>query len=430
MIDRLLSGPGRADPPCRHFGSCGGCSLQHFEPAFYQHLKLATLRTALERVGIDPGAVEPLRLVPPARRRARLGFMLPRDPQCAPRIGFRQRFRHDLVDLAECLVMEPPLLAAVGPLRRCLSGLMPPGGTAEATLTATDSGVDLLIEAAEAPSMRALETCAELAAQSDLARVVWRGQQNETLVVERRPVRVVLSGAAVPFPPGAFLQASREAEAILVEEVLTGVGARRPVLDLFLVPASAPSPSPWLDAESFAPSRASRARRLPLPRPPRAGVRSAWNVLTSRATRSHRHTSPAMPQRSRPAARRRCFSGRGARRFGARHGCRGLLQPSTFARDLCGPRRRRVSSRAFDAARPVRLDAASGDGCPVSAIAGLYPISPKPAYTAQDYRRGMCDPAISGSSTCRADHKPQSVLLRQLNNAAFGARPTTHRQAK
>ena len=232
-IDRLLSGPGRADPPCRHFGSCGGCSLQHFEPAFYRHLKLATLRTALERVGIEPGAVEPLRLVPPARRRARLGFMRPRDPQCAPRIGFRQRFRHDLVDLAECLVMEPPLLAAVGSLRRCLSRLMPPGGMAEATLTATDSGVDLLIEAAEAPSMRALEACAELAAQSDLARVVWRAQQNETLVVERRPVRVVLSGAAVPFPPGAFLQASRAAEAILVEEVLAGVGARRPVLDLF-----------------------------------------------------------------------------------------------------------------------------------------------------------------------------------------------------
>jgi 23S rRNA (uracil1939-C5)-methyltransferase len=233
VIERLFSGPGRADPPCRHFGSCGGCSLQHFEPAFYRDLKLATLRTALERVGIDPGVIEPLRLVPPARRRARLGLRRPRDLRLSPHIGFRQRFRHDLVDIAECLVLEPPLLAVIGELRPCLPRLLSPGGNAEMTLTATDSGIDLLIEAAGPPSLKALEACAQLAAQSDLARVVWRAPSDEIPVVERRPVRVLLSGTAVSFPPGAFLQASRTAETILVEEVLAGAGALRPVLDLF-----------------------------------------------------------------------------------------------------------------------------------------------------------------------------------------------------
>src|SRR5229473_1126507 len=27
VVDRLASGPERADPPCRHFGMCGGCAL-------------------------------------------------------------------------------------------------------------------------------------------------------------------------------------------------------------------------------------------------------------------------------------------------------------------------------------------------------------------------------------------------------------------
>jgi 23S rRNA (uracil1939-C5)-methyltransferase len=44
---------------------------------------------------------------------------------------------------------------------------------------------------------------------------------------------VVLSGVNVPYPPGAFLQPSEAAEAILVEEVLGGVGPPRPVLDLY-----------------------------------------------------------------------------------------------------------------------------------------------------------------------------------------------------
>jgi 23S rRNA (uracil1939-C5)-methyltransferase len=71
VVDRLASGPERADPPCRHFGVCGGCALQHLGASSYQAVKLGALRAALERVGIDPGVVEPLRVVPPARRRAR-----------------------------------------------------------------------------------------------------------------------------------------------------------------------------------------------------------------------------------------------------------------------------------------------------------------------------------------------------------------------
>ena len=158
--------------------------------------------------------------------------MRPRDPRLPARIGFRERFRHDLVDLRECPVLEPALFALVGELRRVGRDLLPAGGTAEATLTRTDSGVDLLLEAARlliSPRSRRWEVCREF----DLARIVWRSPDGEILVVERRPVRVVLSEIAVPFPPGGFLQASAAAESILVEEALTGIGPHRPVLDLF-----------------------------------------------------------------------------------------------------------------------------------------------------------------------------------------------------
>ena len=111
--------------------------------------------------------------------------------------------------------------------------MLPLGGTAEAVLTSTDSGVDMLIAATEPPSLTALESCAEFARECGLDRVVWRVRHDEILVVERCPARVILSGVAVPFPPGAFLQASRAVEAILVEEVRAAVGGRDPVLDLY-----------------------------------------------------------------------------------------------------------------------------------------------------------------------------------------------------
>jgi len=223
VVERLGSRPGRADPPCRHFGRCGGCALQHLDAASYRAAKLGALRTALDRAGIDPDLVQPLRIVPPTRRRARLGLIRPRNPQLPARIGFRERFSHDLVDLVECPVLEPALFAVVGELRLVAGDLLPPGGAAELMLTRTDSGIDVLIEAAAPPELAALEALVQLAEIPG----------EEILAVERRPVRVLLSGVAVPFPPGSFLQASARAETILAEEVCAGIGQHRPVIDLF-----------------------------------------------------------------------------------------------------------------------------------------------------------------------------------------------------
>jgi 23S rRNA (uracil1939-C5)-methyltransferase len=233
VVELLAAGEGRRVPPCRNFGRCGGCALQHLDSAAYGAAKLNGLKSALERVGIDPGIVPRLRPVPVERRRARFGLVRPHDPRRPARVGFRERFRHDLVGLGQCLVVEPPLLALAEGLRDRVPDFLPLGGAAEATVTRTDSGLDLMVEAAEKARLPTLEALASLAAEYDLARIVWRRPAAEMPVVERRPVRMVWAGIAVPFPPGAFLQASQAAESILIEEIVRAVGPDRPALDLF-----------------------------------------------------------------------------------------------------------------------------------------------------------------------------------------------------
>jgi len=100
-------------------------------------------------------------------------------------------------------------------------------------LTRTDSGIDLLIEAKERPSLGVCEALARFAEEGVIARIVWRSAREEIAVVQRRQVRVLLSGVGVPFPPGAFLQASAAAETVLVEEVVSAIGTERPAADLF-----------------------------------------------------------------------------------------------------------------------------------------------------------------------------------------------------
>jgi 23S rRNA (uracil1939-C5)-methyltransferase len=114
-----------------------------------------------------------------------------------------------------------------GGLRDQVAALLPPGGRAEPQLTRTDSGIDLLLTALEKPGLGALQALATLAAERDLARIVMGTPRDEIPIVERRPVRMMRSGVAVPFPPGAFLQANESAEKILVGEVVAAVGMRR-----------------------------------------------------------------------------------------------------------------------------------------------------------------------------------------------------------
>ncbi len=206
-------------------------------------------------------------------------------------------------------MLEPALFALVGELRRVGRNLLPAGGTAEVTLTRTDSGVDLLLEAARLPDLAALEGLARFAENCDLARIVWRSPGEEILVVERRSVRVVLSEVAVPFPPGGFLQASAAAEAILVEEALPASGRAGRCSTSLL--ASAPSPSPWPAPARFMPSKATSTplSRLLAAQPAGRVLRSSSAI--SPVTRCRPRRSPPMPPRYSTAALRRSSAGGG-----------------------------------------------------------------------------------------------------------------------
>jgi 23S rRNA (uracil1939-C5)-methyltransferase len=231
----LLTPGARAEPACPHFGSCGGCALQHLADDAYVRAKEAQVAAALRQHGVEAAEIAPLRrLAPGTRRRARLAVHRPRAAAAAPLIGFSARASHRIVDMRACAVLHPALVALVAPLRRFAPSLWPSGSSGAATATLGDTGIDLLLDLATPPDLAALEALADFAAAQDLARLAWRtpDMAEPMPAAQRRPPRIVFSGVAVELPADAFLQASAEAETVLVAEVLAGIGAAHRVADL------------------------------------------------------------------------------------------------------------------------------------------------------------------------------------------------------
>jgi 23S rRNA (uracil1939-C5)-methyltransferase len=228
IIDRLADGPMRTAPPCRHFGDCGGCTLQHLDPAAYRDWKQGLVQEALARRGIET-SVAPLIVVPPAsRRRAVLTAERRGD---AVRLGFNTLASHRIVDLQACHILLPPLFALLEPLRATLGCLLGPGERADVAVALTESGIDLWLQSRQEPTLSGRQALVDLAESRDLARISI-GAEAEPVVVRRVP-RMIFGGVAVALPPGVFLQPSREGEAALTAVVLAAMQGRSRIADLF-----------------------------------------------------------------------------------------------------------------------------------------------------------------------------------------------------
>lgn len=240
VLEEVLSpSPDRVAPVSRHFGACGGCSMQHLAPEPYRAWKRGILLTALSQAGISDATVEPLVSVAPGSRR-RATWFARRGADGKVIIGFLARASHDIVDMRECPVLAPQLVALLDPLRDLLGRMLPPGGRAEVVANLLETGVDLLLRAPGTlpPALR--QMLAGFAAQRDLVRLSWQALTRPGTtappwepIVERRPARVLFGKVAVALPPGAFLQATKEGEEVLVGEAVKATAGAKRVADLF-----------------------------------------------------------------------------------------------------------------------------------------------------------------------------------------------------
>ena len=228
VVDILSPGPERAPAPCKHFGACGGCAVQHMKVEAYEVWKTGQVRQALSQRGIVDFEMKPLVSVAPrSRRRATLSAKQTRDGIV---LGFQERGSAFIVDISECHVIDRRLEDLVPKLREALAGELPRSGQCEIGLTVTDTGIDMTLGLPGVEIDGARRThLAKIATQLHIARLTANGE----MVAQAHAPALEWAGAHVSPPPGAFLQAVPSAEQAMQTLVVEGVGNSRRVGDLF-----------------------------------------------------------------------------------------------------------------------------------------------------------------------------------------------------
>lgn len=231
----------RVDPPCGHFGQCGGCDLQHLAVTAQREHKREVLVDLLAREGIV--LPEPPQLLAGAplgyRRRARLGVKV--DAEGGVHLGFRARHTSRLVDLQGCVVLEPGLAALLVPLREQLARREAPRQVGHLELVAADGGRTVVVvrQLRDNPADR--RRWQAFGAKHGVAVGRLLGREAPTLewLGETPELCYGLAGAGrelrLAFMPGDFIQVNAQVNRELVATArrwLAPLAGRR-VLDLF-----------------------------------------------------------------------------------------------------------------------------------------------------------------------------------------------------
>src|SRR5450755_2687346 len=201
--------PDRITPFCQHFGTCGGCAIQHWEGERYRAWKRDIVVETLAQARLDC-EVHPL-IDAHGLGRRRITLHARMGTHDVLKVGFAAANSHDIIPVDRCPILDPGLGGALDAAWAVAEPLISIGKPLDIQITATDSGLDVDVRGSGALPAAMIAKLSGIAEQHRLARLTRHGE----LVLMRTPPTIPIGAAQVTLPPGSFLQATVAGEEAL-----------------------------------------------------------------------------------------------------------------------------------------------------------------------------------------------------------------------
>lgn len=228
---------------------CGGCVFRDMTEKEYQENKVADFKKTIGLVkGKQPIYDAPIFIKDSSRRRADMAFAYTKKEL---KLGFNESQTHNLVDVPSCLMLDSVLNDLLPELRLLLKELCTVPITVKnkkkklettflnkgsVQILHADNGIDILLSVSAEPVLDHRLIIADFAnTHSSICRISWKvGNSIPETIVEKVVPELLIAGCSVEIPQGVFLQASKEAETVMIEKVLSYLGnTSGKIADLF-----------------------------------------------------------------------------------------------------------------------------------------------------------------------------------------------------
>ena len=222
----------RVTPQCPHFGTCGGCKMQHFHIG----AQIATKQRALEDALWHLGKVKAEQMLRPIegpawgyRYRARLSvrFVVKKDKVL---IGFHERQSSYVADMDSCEVLPPAVSAMLVPLRALVAAMDQRDRLPQIELAVGDEVIALVLRHLEPLTDGDLARLREFGAEHG---VQWwlqsKGPDTVGRLDDGGPTLAYALpefGITMPFKPTDFTQVNPHINRVLVMRALRLLDAR------------------------------------------------------------------------------------------------------------------------------------------------------------------------------------------------------------
>jgi 23S rRNA (uracil1939-C5)-methyltransferase len=233
----LAASPLRRPAPCPHFGTCGGCSVQHLPYDQQLALKQRLLTEQLSRVA----GVEPQEWAAPLsgpelgyRRRARLAVRWDHKTRHLA-VGFRAAASQDIVDITQCQVLVPALQPVIERLPALLRGFSKPQALGHVELYA---GTALALLLRHTAPLADNDLAALQAFCTDLQLQLWLQGEGDPAPMQTGQTlgfALVPWGLELAYRPGDFVQVNAAVNDAMIAQALEWLAPEpgERVLDLF-----------------------------------------------------------------------------------------------------------------------------------------------------------------------------------------------------
>jgi 23S rRNA (uracil1939-C5)-methyltransferase len=231
----------RIAPRCPHFGTCGGCSLQHLDPARQIESKHNTLLQNLTRIGkVTPLTWwEPLRgPIWGYRRKARLSVRYVHAKERVL-VGFRETYGRYVADMQECHVLDPRVAGQLGALSSMILDMEAKQSIPQIEVACGDDSCALVFRHLEALGDSDLRRLKDFALRSGLAVLLQPAGPDSIAALEPEAVelsfRLPEYGLDLAFGPSDFVQVNAAINQHMIARALEllDAGKDHRVLDLF-----------------------------------------------------------------------------------------------------------------------------------------------------------------------------------------------------